>query len=173
MVIDFLNKLGHWIDYNTTCKIETSQAVKVQKLANISSILPLLPSGDNDTLDTYFWVDNFDHIVEKVAGGGAVNTTHLMAFKRQTRMEKSMSRKSVSPELENVLSNMVKNIDSCPKRWTQKLSRDKLDTINKQNFTQDTKLRRMYSVWIWLRQHYGLSDYNSKNNQTVQSFAGN
>ena len=90
--------------------------MKVQKLANISSILPLLPSGDNDTLDTYFWVDNFDHIVEKVAGGGAVNTTHLMAFKRQTRMEKSMSRKSVSPELENVLSNMVKNIDSCPKR---------------------------------------------------------
>ena len=108
-----------------------------------------------------------------MAGGGAVNTTHLMAFKSQTQMEKSMSRKSVSPGLENVFSNMVTNIDSCPKRWTQKLSLDKLDTTNEQNFTQDTKLRRMYSVWIWLRQHYGLSDYNSKNNQAVRSFAGN
>ena len=47
------------------------------------------------------------------------------------------------------------------------------DTTNEQNFTQDTKMRRMYSIWIWLRQHYGLSDYNSKNNQIVPSFAGN
>ena len=80
-VIDIFNKLGHCIDYNTTCEIETSQAGKAQKLANISSTLPLLPSVDNDTLDTYFWVDNFYHIAEKVAGSGAVNTTHLiMAF---------------------------------------------------------------------------------------------
>ena len=79
-VIDILNKLGHCIDYNITCEIETSQAVKAQELANISLTLPLLPSADNDTLDTYFWVDNFDKIVEKVGGGGAVNTTHLMAF---------------------------------------------------------------------------------------------
>ena len=31
-------------------------------------------------LDTYFWVDNFHHIVEKVAGGSVVNTTHLIAL---------------------------------------------------------------------------------------------
>ena len=35
---------------------EISQVVKAQKLANISSTLPLLPSADNDALDTYFWV---------------------------------------------------------------------------------------------------------------------
>ena len=35
-VIDILNKLRNCIDYNTTCEIETSQAVKSQKLANIS-----------------------------------------------------------------------------------------------------------------------------------------
>ena len=54
--------------------------MKTRKLVNISLTLPLLPSVDNDALYTYFWVNNFDHIVEKVAGGGAVNTTHLMAF---------------------------------------------------------------------------------------------
>ena len=54
--------------------------MKALKLTNISSTLPLLPSADNNMLDTYFWVKNFDHVVEKVAGGGAVNTVHLMAF---------------------------------------------------------------------------------------------
>ena len=28
----------------------------------------------------YFWADNFDHIVDNQAGGGAINTTHLVAF---------------------------------------------------------------------------------------------
>ena len=82
-VIEILNKLGHCINFNTTCEIETRQAVKAQKLANISSTLPLLSSADNDMLDTYFWVDNFHHIVEKVAGGSVVKTTHLMAFQEQ------------------------------------------------------------------------------------------
>ena len=31
-------------------------------------------------LDTYLWVNNFDHVDENVAGGDAVNTTHSMAF---------------------------------------------------------------------------------------------
>ena len=77
-----------------------------------------------------------------------------------------MSRRSVSHELENVLSNMVTKMNP-------KIEPRQTDTTNEQNFTQDTKMRRMYSIWIWLRQHYGLSDYNSKNNQIVPSFAGN
>ena len=79
-VIDISNKLGNCINYNIACEIEKSQVKKAQKLANISSGLPLLPSADTNKLDTYFWVDNFDHIVEKMAGGGVVNTTHLIAF---------------------------------------------------------------------------------------------
>ena len=61
--------------------------MKVQKLANTSSNLPLLPSADKDTLDTYFWVDNLDHIVEKLTDGGTVNTTHLMAFQEPNSNE--------------------------------------------------------------------------------------
>ena len=73
-----MSKLGECINYIR--QREISQVVKAQKLANISSCLPLLPSADSDTLDTYFWVNNFDHVVEKIAGGNAVSTTHLMAF---------------------------------------------------------------------------------------------
>ena len=54
-----------------------------------------------------------------------------------------------------------------------KIETRQIDTTNKQNITQDTNLWRMYLVWIWLRQHYGPFDYNSKNNQIVPSFAGN
>ena len=111
-VIDIVSKLGECIDYIR--QRETSQVVKAQKLANISSCLPLLPLADSDTLDTYFWVNNFNHVVEKIAGGNAVSTTHLMAFQEP----KSVSRRSVSLELENFLSNLVINTWSCLKRWT-------------------------------------------------------
>ena len=38
------------------------------------------PINDIDTVLTIFWVDNLDINVEKQIGGGAVNTTHLVAF---------------------------------------------------------------------------------------------
>ena len=73
-VTDTVNKLGQCINYKT--EAETSQVVTAQKLPNISSTLPLLPSVDNDTLNTNFWVNNFDQVV----GGSKMNITHLMAF---------------------------------------------------------------------------------------------
>ena len=96
-VTDIVNKLQQCIDYIR--ERSASQVVKSQKLANISSTLPLLPSADNDTLDIYFWVNNFDHVVEKVAGGGAMNTTHLMTFQATNSNAKVMSQRSVSPKL--------------------------------------------------------------------------
>uniref|UniRef100_A0A7M6DPV4 Uncharacterized protein n=1 Tax=Clytia hemisphaerica TaxID=252671 RepID=A0A7M6DPV4_9CNID len=35
---------------------------------------------DHEFIFTWFWVDNFDVLVEKDGGGGSVNTTHLVAF---------------------------------------------------------------------------------------------
>ena len=40
-IIDIVNKLGHCINYNTVCDIETAQAELVQEEAATSSILPL------------------------------------------------------------------------------------------------------------------------------------
>ena len=33
---------------------------------------------------THYWVDNFDITVEKTAGGGAISTTHLVAYQEQS-----------------------------------------------------------------------------------------
>ena len=74
------SKLGHCIDYNLLCDIETAQANKAQVMASRSSILPLKPRSEKYLVDTWFWVDNFNENVETVNGGGAVNITTLMAF---------------------------------------------------------------------------------------------
>ena len=72
--------MGHCINYNTTCEFETIQAMRAQQLAEKSSVLLIIPNSDKDIVLTYFWADNFDYIVDNQAGGGAINTTYLVAF---------------------------------------------------------------------------------------------
>ena len=147
--------------------------MKAQKLANISSNLPLLPSADNDALDTYFWGNNFDHVVKKVAGGGAVNTTHLMAFQGlNSNADVNVTKINVTRIGKRNFKFGDKHLQLSEK-VNLKIESLPIDTTNKQNFNQDTKLWRTHSLWICLRQHYGPSGYNSKNNQIVPSFSGN
>ena len=49
-------------------------------MAETISLLPIKPRNDKGTVLTYFWVDNFDINVETQTGGGAINSTHLVAF---------------------------------------------------------------------------------------------
>ena len=81
-VVQTLNRLGHCITYDNLMDIESAQAKKAVKLmegAN-TSVLPMKPKNSNDTVLTFFWADNFDKIVDKDTGGGAVNMTTIMAF---------------------------------------------------------------------------------------------
>ena len=75
-LVQIMNKPGHSIGYNKVCEIETSLAeLAIHKSVEFNA-LPLLPSGEEGIVPTFYWVDNFD-----VKGGsGSVNTTHLMAF---------------------------------------------------------------------------------------------
>ena len=108
-----------------------------------------------------------------MASGGAVNTTHLMAFQESnSNAEVNVTKISVIRTGKRTFDYGDKHLQFSEK-VNLKIVPRQIDTTNEQNFIQDTKLRRMYSVWIWLRQHYGLSDYNSKNNQMVPSFACN
>ena len=80
-VID--NKLGHCINYNTTCETETAHAKRAQQLDEKSSILPIIQTVIKRIVLTYFWAANFDHILDNQAGGSAINTTHLIAFQER------------------------------------------------------------------------------------------
>ena len=156
---------------------ETSQVVKAQKLANISSTLPLLPSADNDALDTYFWVNNFDQVIQKVAGGDAVNNTHLRGFQEPNSNAKVNVTKISFTRTGKHSFKFGDKHWQLSKKVNLKIELLQIDTTNKQNFTRNTKLWRIYlasiCIFILLSQRYGPSDYNSKNNRIVPNFAGN
>ena len=77
--IDVLSHLGHYVDYDKTCQIETAQAIKTQKTANDETALPFKPRDETCNAPTFFWADNFDITIECQKGVGSV-TTHLIAF---------------------------------------------------------------------------------------------
>ena len=76
-VITILNKLGHCLNYNKTCVIETAIAESTSMRAKENNILPILPVRDEIIL-TFFWTDNFDVNIESQKGGGSIHTTHLI-----------------------------------------------------------------------------------------------
>ena len=79
--VQIMNKLGHSIGYNKVCEIETSLAELAIHISEEFNVLPLSPTGKEEIVPTFYWVDNFDVKVEKQIGGsGSVNTTHPMAF---------------------------------------------------------------------------------------------
>ena len=78
-----MSRLGHSISYSQVCEIETSLAeLALHKTENEFELSPILFESD-ETVLTYFWVDNFNVKVEKIGGTSAVNTTHLMAFQEK------------------------------------------------------------------------------------------
>ena len=77
------------MQYNTVCEIETAQAECSPEAAKQSSILKLKPASSAGTVFTYYWVDNFDVKVERMGGGGSINTRHLMAFQEDQNHEKT------------------------------------------------------------------------------------
>ena len=88
--IVIINKLGHCINYDKTCDIETAQAEVVLKQSAMVGILPHLPQAEEIILTT-FWVDNFDMTIDKQCGAGAVNTTHLVAFQESAGLPNTIN----------------------------------------------------------------------------------
>ena len=82
-VVKILNKLGHCMSYDKTCEIETAITETTMVRAHQGNILPVVPV-QNETVLTFFWVDNFDVDMECQKGGGSIHTTHLMAFKESS-----------------------------------------------------------------------------------------
>ena len=78
-----MNQLGHCLSYKTTNAIETEQAFKAQ-LAKDSGLLPIMSSDADYPVLTVFWVDNFDIKIDRQVGSNCVNTTHLVAFQKET-----------------------------------------------------------------------------------------
>ena len=87
-IVDIVHKVGHSISYNLTCDIETGLAEGVLKASKEGNVLPIKPISAGDTVFTHYWVDTFDVKIDRINGGGSVNTTHLVAY-QQPRSEHS------------------------------------------------------------------------------------
>ena len=72
-----LSNLGHCIDYNLVCEVETSQA----ELAMQDEQYEELTDDDlNQPRLTYWWADNFNQTIETQTGHGAIDSTHIVEF---------------------------------------------------------------------------------------------
>ena len=95
--IQILHRLGHCVDYNFVCEIETAQAETAQMLVTESGALLLKPASGTETILTYFWVDNFDMNLETQTGEGALNSTHLVAFQEESQNPVAQNKKIFLP----------------------------------------------------------------------------
>ena len=163
-IVEIVNKLGHGISYNLTCEIETAQAERAQMLSQSLSLLSLNPVG-GETVLTIFWVDNFDTNVDRTAGGGAINTTHLVAF-QEKQNEDSSEKENISITRSkrrkiDVIEFEIKNLSKMDVKKEPKLFRDRIETDLKEEKVFDQR----YFIWCCIRK-LNASD------QTVSSLSG-
>lgn len=45
--------------------------------------MPVKPTSSLDQVFTHYWVDNFDVKIDRINGGGPVNTTHLVVYQER------------------------------------------------------------------------------------------
>ena len=75
-LIKILSHLGHSIDYNLLCEVETAEAEAAQKWMSESQSL----QQNQESVLTYWWFDNFNQNVDSHSGKGAIDSTHIVEF---------------------------------------------------------------------------------------------
>ena len=164
-VVEIVNRLGHCLDYNTTCEIETAQAVKSQLLSQSCSSLPLLPSDPSNYVLTVFWVDNFDVKVERQTGSNSINTTHLVAFQEKSQYSVQRANEFTIERTKKrsiQLSNVAKKyLHVNPKKEPPLIAPETAYTeqeVYKKTFEK-------FFLWLWLRKENSFD-------QQVPNFSG-
>ena len=78
--IRVLSHLGHCIDYDLVCDIETAKAEVAQKMYenNLTQLTQISPT--EAPILTYWWADNFNQTLESYSRHGVINSTHIVEF---------------------------------------------------------------------------------------------
>ena len=92
--VQIINRLGHCIEYNVACEIETAHAEASQQQYADSGVLPVRPISANHIVNTFFWADNFDINLETKTGRGALNSTHMIAFQEESKVSTLENRRT-------------------------------------------------------------------------------
>ena len=82
--IKILSHLGHCVDYNFVCEIETAQAEAALKQLEAEVIEgELHDETQSSKQETYWWADNFNQIIGTQTGHGAMDSTHVVEFSEE------------------------------------------------------------------------------------------
>lgn len=92
--IQILSHLGHSVDYNVVCSIETAEARAAQEMAKQGGSLPIKPVND-ETVLTVFWADNFNMQRDTLSGKAVLDMTNIVAFQEKESFQ-SVAPKSIS-----------------------------------------------------------------------------
>ena len=125
-----LSGLGHSVDYNTVCEIETAQAEIALQNAEVNP-LKLKPATENSTVLTVFWADNFNAKID--SDNKMINSTHMVPFQEsnsgvvegQDRILLEKSRKRSLEPIFQEEQNTVANPKKEPPRIDVLLLRNK------------------------------------------------
>ena len=148
-IIDIVHNLGHCMSYNTTCEIKTAAAEVAMLQMTKKDLLPIKPITNDKVAPTFFWVDNFDVTIDRLAGGGSVNTTHLMAFQEKTNDTFTQQQDLIVPKRRSRrlfyedVTIPCKPVDA--KKNPPALSHDRKFEYDSQDFN------KMFYLWVFLR----------------------
>ena len=78
--IRVLSHLGHCIDNDLVCDIETAEDEVAQKMYENDLTQLTQISATEAPILTYWWADNFNQTLESYSGHGVINSTHIVEF---------------------------------------------------------------------------------------------
>ena len=95
--IQILSHLGHCMDYNAVCSIETAEARSAQELSKEGGCLPIKPVND-DTVITVFWADNFNMHRDTLSKKDVLDITSIIAFQEKEPVQLVQTRRISVPK---------------------------------------------------------------------------
>ena len=167
-VIDIIHKLGHCMSYNLTSEIETAQAESSLLAATQTTLLPLVPATPSNTVFTHFWADNFDMNIERMVGGGSINTTHLMAFQEWSHGATTNTEGIIFPKKKNRklfnedIAIQAKPVDK--KREPTAVSANSMSQVTQSNDAENL-FNSCFFLWTFIRKQHAFD-------QIVRIFRG-
>lgn len=162
-VVSVLGRLGHSISYNNVRLIETAQAELAQQMADRGYCLPLIPSSVSDTVQTFFWWDNFD--CKKENAVGSIHTTHGIGFQERDTHSLPRPTPEIHPSRRRTIESTVAML---PQRKINPHRNPPGFSTVTTAFEGDQDATSTGEIFTWklLRQHYSLTM------QSVPRFVG-
>jgi len=155
--------LGHSISYNQVRLIETAQAELAQQMADRGYCLPLIPSSASDTVQTFFWWDNFDCKKENAAG--SIHTTHGIGFQERDTQSVLRPTPEIQTSRRRTMEGTLAVLDQ--RKINPHKNPPGFSTVNTVfDGDQDEISTSEIFTWKLLRQHYSLIT------QSVPCFVG-